>query len=250
MKNKIILHIPHSSLKLTKEFKSVKKQISDIEIVKFNHIITDLFTNQLFTCHKFKSIISKYSRICFDVEKFVDDEQEEMSRYGMGVIYTKTNTKQNMLKYNAEYKNLILKKYYFPYHSKLDRVVNKYLDKNKKVILIDCHSFSKNIIMNNKTQNLPEICIGYNECLGNDLTLLNATNRYFQNLGYKTSINYPYSGSIIPNKLIKHPNKNFSSIMIEINKDLYLDGFKKSKNFSKLKKDLLNYLNYIKKYQF
>lgn len=250
MKNRIILHIPHSSLKLTKEFKALKKEISDNEIKNFNNTITDLFTAKLFNCHKFKNIKAKYSRICVDMEKFANDTQEEMSKYGMGVIYTKTNLEENIINVNKEYKELILKKYYFPYHKKIDKIVNKYLNKNKNVILIDCHSFSNEIIMNGKTENLPDICIGYNENLSSSSKLLKVTYDFFNKRGYKTKINYPYKGSMIPNSLIKKNNKNFDTIMIEVNKNLYLDNLKKTQYFSKLKKDLLTYLNCIQTSKF
>lgn len=249
MKNTILLHIPHSCLKLTREFNNIKKYISIKEIKNFNITMTDLFTDKLFSYKKFKYIKPNFSRICCDVEKFADDKQEEMSKYGMGVIYSKTNERKKLISIKKEYKETILKKYYYPYHKRLDNIVDKYLAKNRAVILIDCHSFAKDIIMNDKTEDLPDICIGSNEFFDKDLTLLNVTNEYFKKLGYNTSINYPYSGSMIPNKLIKSPNKKFASIMLELNKNLYLEGLKRSKNFSKVKKDLFNYLTYIKNYQ-
>lgn len=41
--NTLLLHIPHSSTKLTKEFKMLNKTVDNIEIEKFNQTITDLF---------------------------------------------------------------------------------------------------------------------------------------------------------------------------------------------------------------
>lgn len=180
------------------------------------------------------------------MEKFADDSKEEMAKYGMGVVYTNTNKNKKLISVSAEYRQKILKKYYYPYHNNLDKVVSNFLAKNKYVVMVDCHSFSKNIIMNGKTENLPDICIGSNESGVNDLKLLHFTKAYFENLGYKTSVNYPYSNSMVPNNLIKHPNEKFASIMLEINKSLYLKGLKKSKNFAKLKKDIFNYLCTLK----
>ena len=250
MKNIVLLHIPHSRLKLTKEFKNTKKFIDENEIKNFNMTITDLFTNELFSFHKFNHIKAKYSRICCDMEKFADDKIESMSKYGMGVVYTKTNQNKSFINCDDIYKELVLKKYYYPYHDKLNKSTQKYLEKNKPVILVDCHSFSEEIIMNGNTHDLPEICIGSNENSKNDLELLKFTNEYFQKLGYKTAINYPYSGSMIPNNLIDTPNDKFTSIMVEINRSTYLKEFKKTKNFVKLKKDIYSYLIYLKNYQF
>lgn len=104
--------------------------------------------------------------------------------------------------------------------------------------------------MNGRTQNLPDICIGSNEISNKDIALLNFTEQYFQHLGYKTKVNYPYSGSMIPNNLLVKPSEKFCSIMLEINKELYLDNLGKSRNFKKLKKDIYNYLTYLKNYNF
>lgn len=114
MKNIVFLHIPHSSLRLTKEFVSQKKYISPAEIERFNLTMTDLFTNELFSSRKFRHIQAKYSRICCDMEKFEDDSQEEMAKYGMGVIYTKTNKNLQMIDYSGVYRQSVLQKYYFP----------------------------------------------------------------------------------------------------------------------------------------
>lgn len=250
MKNLVLLHIPHSSLKLTKEFKQLEKCISRDEINDFNFAMIDLYTDKLFSSNRYKHIKAKYSRICCDMEKFSNDNEEEMSKYGMGVVYTKTNQSKNLINPNDKYKKSILNKYYFPYHNKLNNLVNSALRTNKKTILIDCHSFSKEIIMNGKISNLPDICIGYNDYFEKDEQLLKITLNYFSNLGYNIVVNYPYSGAMIPNCLMKNRNKNFASIMIEINKNLYMNGLKKSQNFSKLKNEIFGYLTYVKKYEF
>lgn len=87
--NNIILHIPHSSLKIPNWY---YKLVNDKNIVKsFNTIITDLKTDLLFGKNKFKKVVFPYSRVFCDVEKFADDSKEIMSKFGMGYIYTKTH---------------------------------------------------------------------------------------------------------------------------------------------------------------
>ncbi len=241
--NIVLLHIPHSSTKLTKEFKALKKIASEKEINKFNLTITDLFTDKLFSCHKFKNMKFKYSRICCDVEKFSDDEKEIMSKFGMGVVYSKTNTGTLFAKPNQDYKKLILEKYYYKYHQKFEKKVKKILKNHKKLIIIDCHSFSKNIILHTDIKDLPDICIGFNDNFINP-KVIDFTKEYFENLGYSTAFNYPYSGSFIPNNT--SDDANIISIMLEINKRIYLDDENKTlKNFKKLKKDICGYLKRI-----
>lgn len=43
-----------------------------------------------FILDSFNNIIKfKYSRMLCDVERYLDDAQEKMSKYGMGALYTK-----------------------------------------------------------------------------------------------------------------------------------------------------------------
>lgn len=243
MKSKIILNIPHSSLKLPKEFKRKKKNLSIKEINYFNKKISDLYTDKLFSYKEFNHLKAKYSRIGCDAEKFVDDKMEIMTKYGLGVIYLNDlNSKKIFQEISDPYKAKMLNKYYYPYHKKLDEKVIKILKKNK-LILIDCHSFSKEIIMDkNKKDNLPDICIGYDNQFCNQ-EIIDYTYNYFNNLGYLVKVNYPYAGSMVPNILFKCNNSNFSSIMLEINKEIYLN-----KNFKHLKKQILYFLKSLKKF--
>ena len=85
--NYILFHIPHSSLKIPKQYWNIC--IKDKQYIKsINIFLSDYLTNKLIPskCHK---LIFKYSRLFCDVEKYKDDSKEAMSKKGMGVIYTK-----------------------------------------------------------------------------------------------------------------------------------------------------------------
>lgn len=245
--NKVVLFVPHSSLRLSKIFKEKEKFISDREVEKFNYSMTDLLTSQLFSCKRFPHVKAKVSRIVCDVEKFIDDDKESMSKYGLGAIYTKTHKGEKLIDEDSVYKDKILKKYYFPVHKKLDKLTAKYL-KNNRVILVDCHSFSKEIVLGKKGS-FPDICIGINEKYI-DENLINFTTGFFKGKGYKIRINFPYSGSMIPDNIFDKNVDNFYSIMLEINREIYLENFKINKKFNSLKKDIFLYLNEIKKLSF
>ena len=241
--NNIILHIPHSSLKLPRRF--FKKILIDKNVVKnFNYTITDLYSKELFGKNKHPKIVAKYSRIYCDVEKFANDEKEIMAKFGMGFVYTHTNEGVNFLNPSSKYKNKIYNKYYLKHHNKLDNIVSKILSNNKKTILIDCHSFSRDIIMfEDKKENLPDICIGFDQLYTNE-KLVNYIKTYFENLGYHVQFNHPYSGTIIPNKYFKEKADNLYSAMIEINKKLYLDeNNNKNSNFKILRKQIQTLLH-------
>ena len=240
--NNIVLHIPHSCLKLP--FGFLKNAIVNKEVVKnFNNAITDLYTSNLFGKNKYSKVITKYSRIYCDVEKFADDSKEIMSKFGMGFVYTHTNTGKHFFNPSEEYKTNIFSNYYIKHHNKLDSVVSKTLEKGT-TLLIDCHSFSRDIIMfEDKKNNLPDICIGFDE-LYNSEKLVNYIKTYFENCGYNVQFNYPYSGTIIPNKYFKEKANNLFCVMIEINKNLYIyENNNKNSNFQKLRNQIQTLLH-------
>lgn len=244
--NNIVLHIPHSSLKLPIRF--YKNCIIDKAIInKFNKDITDLYTDELFKNKKHKDIKTKYSRIYCDVEKFADNNKEIMAQFGMGFVYTHTNNGVQFIKPTTKYKDKIYSNYYINHHNKLDKIVSSALEKGP-TILIDCHSFSHDIIMlEDKKNNLPDICIGFDNLYYNE-RLVNHISSYFENLGYSTKFNYPYSGTIIPNKYLQEKSDNLYTVMIEINKKLYLDdNNNKNSNFSHLRKQIQNLFSELEK---
>lgn len=229
--NKIILHIPHAKTKLPKQFLD-KILINKKEILNFNKTISDLYIDELFCMKGVKRVVFKYSRIFCDVERFVNDECEEMSKFGMGVVYTKTHNKIKFINPCKEYKESVINKYYWPHHKKLNKITTAQL-KKRKTILIDCHSFSDDIIMyENKKINVPDICIGFNNNYFN-MDLINFVVSYFKKCGYTVESNYPYAGAIIPNKFLEKFDENLFCIMIEVNKRIYLN--KENKKMEKFK---------------
>jgi N-formylglutamate amidohydrolase len=217
--NKILLHIPHANTNLPKCFWQNVCVEKDI-VKKFVQDITDTNTDKLFGKNCYKKIKFGYSRVFCDVEKFADDSQEEMSKFGMSVVYSKTNNGVQFANITQDYLEKVLQKYYWPYHSKLDKLAKKYLATGQNVILIDCHSFSQNIIMfDERKHDLPDICIGYNQNYNSNL--VNMVQEYFSNLGYSVKLNYPYSGAMVPNAIIGKNADTFASIMLEINKSIY-----------------------------
>ena len=70
---------------------------------------------------------------------------------------------------------------------------------------------------------------------------------FFKEKGYSLGVDWPYSGSIVP---LNHyqKTKNVSSIMLEINRALYLNepGNQKSSNYLAIKETINEYLNVLK----
>ncbi len=215
-----LLHIPHTSLNVPKIFYdglTIPKELFH----KYNLKMTDVGVDELFKDVKGKRIKAKYSRLFCDVERFRDDEKEVMAKYGEGVVYTKLFDGTNFHNHNDEYKNLVLQ-YYDEYHKKIDNEVEKLLMKDKDLLILDCHSFSDEMASYFFNPPFPDICIGVEEEYYNE-KILNKITSEIEKRGYSYKINYPYSGSFVPNIIYgKKIKGNVTSIMIEVNKRIYL----------------------------
>lgn len=227
----VIYHIPHSSTKIPQDFKHQfiinSSQLND-ELIK----LTDWYTDELFP----NGIIFPISRLVCDVERFIDDNEEEMAKIGMGIIYTRGSDLSIIKKVTLSEKAEVLRRYYIPHHNRLTRMVDNSLEKDNKCLIVDCHSFSSEPLPYETDENRPDICIG-TDSYHTDDNLLELVKQSFIDLGYTVLVNSPFTGSIVPNKFYQK-DKRVQSIMIEVNKSLYTDGKLKSRNFYTLKNDI------------
>lgn len=240
----LILHIPHSSVKIPEKDGFV---VGDEIIQDELNILTDWFTDDLFYSPDNITIKANFSRIFCDPERFIDDKLEVMSKFGMGVLYELTDSGEKMREVNLRLREHIINKYYVPHHKRLTDSVEYQLNKLSSAIIIDCHSFP-DIPLNrdlNKEANRPDINVGIDN-FHTPRFLIDLTIKFFENYGYSIGINWPYSGTIVP---LKYYNKSIQvySIMIEINRKLYIDNtMKKSKDYKTLKQVIRLYLDEIK----
>lgn len=244
----ILCHVPHSSIfipPVEKKFFLVKKT----ELQKESKKMADLFTFELFSpaIKKTSAHIATISRIVVDMERFIDDEQEPMSKVGMGVAYTKTSGGKHLRKIDHNEKQRLVEKYFHPYHKALESHVSDMVDKHSKCLIIDCHSFTNKpgVYELNKKTPRPDICLGVDK-FHTQKKLWEAMQIDFECLGYTVEINEPYSGTMVPPTFYRR-NNQVHSILIEVNRKLYMNErtFKKNKNFSKVSKDIQAVINNI-----
>lgn len=77
---KLLLHIPHTSLILPVVFhQGLCLSEDELNVVLEKH--TDRFTDVLFARRDIPCVIASYSRLYCDVERFLDDSVEPMSRF-------------------------------------------------------------------------------------------------------------------------------------------------------------------------
>lgn len=239
--NKLIPHIPHSSNNVpVPEGSLVSKAELDKEISK----LTDWHTEDLFASPNDISVVAEFSRIFCDPERFVNDEEEVMAKYGMGVLYETADDGRVMQKVSPELRERIIREYYEPNHAKFSQTVQSQLGQHGKTLIVDCHSFCDIPFERDldKSPNRPDICIGTDNYHTPE-KLRDFTVRYYQNKGLSMTLNTPYSGTIVP--LVYYGvDSRVLSIMVEINRKLYLvEGTnRKSANYDSIKSVIQGYL--------
>ena len=200
--NKIVLNIPHASINGI--FGPYGKWPNNPHFI--NECVnrwTDWYTDFLFTTANkhVVSIIFPYSRFVCDAERLDNDPMEAI---GQGILYRHfdgynrrpLSTQESDFLYGQRAQHLNAVKNQLTPHS----------------LLIDCHSFPADLYD-------CDICIGHNEDETYDERLVNLVKRQFENYGYKVAVNQPYTNSLAPKT-----GFTYKSLMIEVNKRVYLYG--------------------------
>lgn len=216
--NSVILHIPHSSSHIP----DYQNYVSTTTLEKEINRITDWATEKIFDIQSVDSIVVPFSRLFCDVERLPDDI-EPMFQKGMGFYYTHTSSGIDLRKDDPLYKAHIWNEYHQKHHESLLKKVDQKLHLYEKTLIIDCHSFSSTPLPceTQQSPDRPDICIGSEE-IHTPKALEKHFEDSFRAQGFSVKINMPYSGSIVP---LVHLGKsqNVHSIMIEINKKLYMN---------------------------
>lgn len=246
MNFKLILHIPHSSEVIpNRNGYIVNNILLDNEILK----LTDWYTDDLFGSDVDISVKAEFSRIFCDVERFADDSQEIMAQFGMGVLYEKSDAGETIRKISPAIRKEILNNYYWIHHKKLSQAIQDQLKANNRAVLIDCHSFPNTPFLRDLDQRSPrpDFNIGTDQFHTPEY-LIETSLEFFKEKGYSLGIDWPYKGTIVPLEYYKK-NKNVESIMLEINKSLYLrePGNERTDNYMDIKKVIREYLKIIKR---
>ena len=204
--SRIVLNIPHSSTE--KGTFGWDDGIGE-EIEKWTDTYTDiLFASSIGNEDDVIPVVANVSRFFCDVERLIDDPLEET---GHGIFYTSfnghTRKKEHILFSQAM-------QYWWAHQERLSRAMCE------NCLIIDCHSFPTELAPD------VDVCIGFNEGLSMPkIDFLSKVCKFFKEYGYRVRLNEPYSNSITP-----HEDFFYNSMMIELNKSLYLneDGTKKA----------------------
>jgi N-formylglutamate amidohydrolase len=242
---KLILHIPHSSVIMP----LLDGYIQDVDKIHNELIkLTDWYTDELFYSVSDSMIIAPFSRIFCDVERFENDEDEIMSKVGMGVLYESFDDGSLLRKVSPALRSRIIRDYYWKHHNALLEEVDKQLKNDGSCLIVDCHSYpSKPLIRDlDQTAARPDFNIGTDN-YHTPQNLIDASIVYLEQRGFSIGVDWPYKGTIVP---LEHyqKNKKVHSIMLEVNRELYLNepSNEKSDKYNETKKIVAGFIEMIK----
>jgi N-formylglutamate amidohydrolase len=206
--------------------------IDDAELHRQQHAIVDHRTDELFAPlnPSITTLIAPVSRLVVDVERFRADIDEPASKHGMGAVYTHgINHVPLRPKLSTAERERLLKAWYDPHHAKLNREVERQCTTGSHTcILIDAHSYPLSALPTELTtaSRRPQICIGTDQDWSRGIT--DVIVAHFEAAGYDVALDTPYAGSLVPSIVsTSSPNplyQGFRTVMIEVRRDVYLDG--------------------------
>jgi len=257
MGSKLILNIPHASTWITGVhcIPAVHIAAAYGAFIKMLYKellpMTDWYTDELFINGVGIPVVAPVSRIICDTERFRNDKDEPMAKIGFGVCYSKTHDLNHNIYWKEGHHDWVLHNLYDIHHRNLELAVDRAIDEFGRALILDCHSFSPDPLPYepDQTPKRPDICIG-TDSFHTPTELVEMTEEFFKSRGYSVLVNSPYSGTMVP---LKHLNskKTVASIMLEINRNLYLKSGTKEKTdeFLQVKKLIADYENVILRFK-
>lgn len=209
LKEAFILHIPHSSIEVPEKHTYTNEETLQEQI----SLLTDWATDIIFKVDYLDTLVCPFSRVFCDVERFENDELEKV---GWGFYYTHTDSGVEFR--SVSDKDKVFTDYYIPYHKQLSRLARQKEERFGMCFLVDCHSFpDAPFIRDTDKEERPDICVGVNSTTPKFMELF--FKLFFESKGFSVKINSPYKGALIP-----FGCQHTHSIMIEINRKLYMSG--------------------------
>ncbi|HPQ50698.1 MAG TPA: N-formylglutamate amidohydrolase [Alphaproteobacteria bacterium] len=117
-----------------------------------------------------------------------------------------------------------LENYYHPYHTELDKILNKCLVDHGFYWHLDCHSMSSSTLNSHYagSHSQPDFILGDKDGTSCDIALRRNVQSSLKDMGYQVAVNVLYKGVEIV-KRYGDPAKGKNSLQIEINKSLYMN---------------------------
>lgn len=221
----IVIHVPHASTVIPDQIRSTLC-LTDAELRQELLVMTDRYTDEIFSppSDVASTVVFPVSRLVVDPERFADDKSEPMAEEGMGAVYTRTS-KGVSLRHGLSDgdRQSLLSTYYEPHHQSLAAAIREALTAHGKCLMVDAHSFSSKPLPHepDQTPNRCQICLGTDD-FHTPPWLVEWLAETIEKRGFAVDVNRPFSGTLVPTEFYRN-NRHVLSIMIEINRSLYMD---------------------------
>jgi N-formylglutamate deformylase len=213
----LLIHVPHSSVRIPDSARP-SFVIPDVEAEQLK--MTDRYTDDLFD-HGDSMIVFPVSRLVCDVERFRRDQDEPMAAVGMGLAYTARADRGPLKTVTEEDRRRVLEEYYDPHHRLFTDMVRLKLKDFGSCLIVDGHSFSARPLPYESDPARPDFCLGADP-FHTPPDLVRAMADLIEARGCRVGINAPFAGTIVPMKYYRR-DRRVASVMIEINRGLYMD---------------------------
>jgi N-formylglutamate amidohydrolase len=202
--------------------------------------MTDAYTDALFpvTIVEAARLVCPVSRLICDVERFPSDQDEPMASRGMGVLYTRTSMGEKLRRQlDPTEREALLGRWYWPHHRKLQVLVDDVARSLNRCLIVDSHSFPSVALPYelNQSKGRADICIG-TDPFHTPSQVRSAVVSAVMEEGYSVAIDAPFAGALVPLAYFRK-DKRISSVMIEVNRRLYMDeqSGEKKKEFEQVR---------------
>jgi N-formylglutamate deformylase len=227
-----VIHIPHASTVIPADVRRTFV-LSDAELGRELLRLTDRYTDELFHLapELAFSVVYGVNRFVTDPERFPDDGAEPMAARGMGAVYVSTTDGEPLRDaLTAPQRSDLLTRFYQPHHVALEAAVQGVLDATGHCLIIDSHSFPNEPLPCDQDQQRPrpDVCIG-TDSFHTPGELAAQAAGAFSDQGLDVTLDRPFSGAMVPARWYEQ-DKRVASVMVEINRRLYMDEATGEKN--------------------
>ncbi|HNR14727.1 MAG TPA: N-formylglutamate amidohydrolase [Thermodesulfobacteriota bacterium] len=186
--------------------------------------MTDAYTDELFSVPSGQSVIFPLSRLVVDVERFPNDDDEPMAKVGMGAVYTKTSDGRSLRRPLSSEERGILMQEYRAHHEMLRKLVLEEISTCSCALIVDCHSFPSTPLPCDQDQRVPrpDFCVGTVKHSTPE-HIITVALKALSTSGFTVALNAPYAGSMLPLECSEEKDPHIMTIMIEVNRQLYMD---------------------------
>ncbi|WP_298727600.1 N-formylglutamate amidohydrolase [uncultured Ferrovibrio sp.] len=173
--------------------------------------------------------------------------QPTVSKRGLGLLKSKSRYGEPVHERKLTVEEVMerIKKYHRPYYAELKQNIDRMKSAFGFVYHLSCHCMSAVGAPTHPDpgKERPDFCLGDVNGTTSSREFIEFVQKTIQSLGYSCTINDPYSGGEL-NTRFGRPQDGIDSIMVEINKKLFMDvkTFKKKPEFARVQADVTKIL--------